>query len=130
MNEPSKDFGRGLTLGNEEQPPAVLLVDDRPANLMVLEATLEPLKLRLVRASSGEDALRCLLSEEFALILLDVQMPGLDGFRTAQIIRSRDRTRYVPIIFLTALSREAQHVFEGYSHGAVDYLVKPFDGRI
>lgn len=110
--------------------PAVLIVDDRPANLIALEAILEPLKVDLVRANSGEDALRALLMQEFALILLDVQMPGLDGFRVASIIRERKRTRYVPIIFLTALSREAQHIFRGYEEGAVDYLVKPFDPHI
>ncbi|HKQ69800.1 MAG TPA: response regulator [Polyangiaceae bacterium] len=108
----------------------ILTVDDHPANLVALEAVLEPLGLELVRSSSGEDALRQLLTREFALILLDVQMPGLDGFKTAQLIKERPRSRDVPIIFITALSRDTTHVFRGYSHGAVDYLLKPFDPDI
>ena len=104
---------------------AVLLVDDRPENLLALEAVLAPLACRLVRASSGEEALRALLQDEFAVILLDVQMPGLDGFETAELIRARERTRSVPLIFVTAISKEADHVFKGYASGAVDYLFKP-----
>ncbi|MDF2774243.1 MAG: ATP-binding region ATPase domain protein, partial [Geminicoccaceae bacterium] len=80
----------------------ILLVDDRPENLLALEAILEPLGENLVRAHSGDEALKCLLTDEFAAILLDVQMPGLNGFQTAELIKSRERTRYVPIIFLTA----------------------------
>ena len=104
----------------------LLLVDDRPENLLALEAILEPLDTDLVRAASGEEALRRLLVEEFAAILLDVQMPGMDGFQTAELIKGRDRTRHVPILFLTALSKDAEHIFRGYSAGAVDYLLKPF----
>lgn len=108
----------------------LLLVDDRPENLLALEAILEPLDADLVRAASGEEALRRLLSEEFAAILMDVQMPGLDGFQTAELIKRRERTRHVPILFLTAISKDAEHVFRGYSAGAVDYLMKPFDPQI
>jgi PAS domain S-box-containing protein len=108
----------------------LLLVDDRPENLLALEAILEPLEAELVRASSGEEALRRLLHDEFAAILLDVQMPGMDGFQTAELIKQRERTRHVPILFLTAISKDAEHVFRGYSTGAVDYLMKPFDPLI
>jgi PAS domain S-box-containing protein len=108
----------------------LLLVDDRPENLLALEAILEPLGPELVRAGSGEEALRHLLHDEFAAILLDVQMPGLDGFQTAELIKDRERTRSVPILFLTAISKDAEHVFRGYDAGAVDYLMKPFDPQI
>ena len=106
---------------------SLLLVDDRPENLLALEAALEPLDLNLVKANSGEEALRMLLKQEFAAILLDVQMPGLDGFDTATQIKQRDKTKDIPIIFLTAISREPHHALRGYSTGAVDYLAKPFD---
>jgi len=105
----------------------ILLVDDRPENLLALEAILSSLDQTLVRATSGEEALKALLSENFAVILLDVQMPGMDGFETASHIKRRERTRDIPIIFLTAINREPQHAFRGYSAGAVDYLSKPFD---
>ena len=108
----------------------LLLVDDRPENLLALEAILEPLGQRMVRASSGEDALRRLLERDFAVILLDVQMPGMKGFETAQMIKSRERTRTVPIIFLTAISKDEEYVFRGYSVGAVDYIFKPFQPEI
>jgi len=108
----------------------ILLVDDRPENLLALEAILEPLGQELVRAESGEEALRQLLHGDFALILLDVQMPGLDGFETASLVKQRVRTRHVPIIFLTAISKEAEHVFRGYGVGAVDYLMKPLDAQV
>jgi CheY-like chemotaxis protein len=105
----------------------ILLVDDRPENLLALEAILGSLNQELVRAESGEDALKRLLSDEFAVILLDVQMPGLDGFETASHIKRREKTKNVPIIFLTALSNEPHQAFRGYAAGAVDYLAKPFD---
>jgi two-component system, sensor histidine kinase and response regulator len=107
--------------------PALLLVDDRPENLLALEAVLEPLGHRLVRAQSGEEALRHLLIDEVAVIILDVQMPGLDGFETAAAIKGRERTRDIPILFLTALSREPEHRLLGYASGAVDYIFKPVD---
>jgi PAS domain S-box-containing protein len=108
----------------------ILLVDDRAENLLALEAILEPLGQRLVRASSGEDALRRLLERDFAAILLDVQMPGLNGFETAQLIKSRERSKFIPIIFLTAISKDDEYVFQGYSVGAVDYISKPFQPAI
>ncbi|HEY2376586.1 MAG TPA: ATP-binding protein [Gemmatimonadaceae bacterium] len=108
----------------------ILIVDDRAENLLALEAILEPLHQHLVRASSGEETLRRLLERDFALILLDVQMPGMNGFETARIIKSRERTKSIPIIFLTAINKEEAYVFEGYSVGAVDYLFKPFQPEI
>jgi CheY-like chemotaxis protein len=107
--------------------PKILIVDDRPENLLALEAILQGLGHTLVKAHSGEDALKRLLSEDFALILLDVQMPGMDGFETATHIKQRERTRDVPIVFLTAIDGEAHQAFRGYAAGAVDYLSKPFD---
>ena len=109
---------------------SILLVDDRPENLLALEASLEPLGRRLVSATSGEEALRHLLKEEFAVILLDVQMPGLDGFEVARMIKHREATRHVPILFLTAISKDRTHVFRGYETGAVDYIFKPIDADI
>jgi signal transduction histidine kinase len=106
---------------------SILLVDDRPENLLALEAALEPLNQSLVKANSGEEALRLLLKQEFAVILLDVQMPGIDGFDTAMQIKQREKTKDIPIIFLTAISREPHHALRGYSTGAVDYIAKPFD---
>ncbi len=111
----------------ETETAKVLLVDDRPANLLALESLLEPLGQALVRASSGAEALRELLTGEFAVILLDVQMPGMDGFRTAEYIKMREQTRHVPIIFLSAASPENQLTFRGYETGAVDFLFKPLD---
>ena len=105
----------------------ILLVDDRPENLLALEAILEPLEQNLLYAHSGEEALRQLLQHDVAVILLDVQMPGLDGFETAALIKQRERTRNVPIIFVTAISTQETHVFRGYSAGAVDYIFKPFN---
>ncbi|MGI8421953.1 MAG: ATP-binding protein [Gaiellaceae bacterium] len=111
-------------------PAIVLMVDDRPQNLLALEAILEPLDLTLVRAASGEEALRYLLGTDVALILMDVQMPGLDGFETAELIKERERTRDIPIIFLTAISKERQHVFRGFESGAVDYMTKPYEPAV
>ncbi len=105
----------------------VLLVDDRRENLVALEAILQGLPIEPVSATSGEDALKRLLTEDFAAILLDAQMPGMDGFETASHIKQRERTRHVPIIFLTAVDRDAHLAFRGYAAGAVDYLTKPFD---
>jgi PAS domain S-box-containing protein len=107
----------------------ILVVDDHAPNLLTLEATLGDLG-EVVKAHSGEEALLHLLREDFALILLDVQMPGLDGFETARLIKERERSRFIPIIFLTARSRDASHVFRGYAQGAVDYVLKPFAPEI
>jgi PAS domain S-box-containing protein len=108
----------------------ILLVDDREENLLALEAVLHNPGYRLVKASSGDAALRYLLDRSPAVILLDVQMPGLDGFATASIIKGSERTREIPIIFLTALNKDEHYVQRGYEHGAVDYLYKPFDAHI
>ena len=108
----------------------VLLVDDRPENLVALQAILEPLGHDLVLAGSGDEALRQLLLHDVSAILLDVQMPGLDGFETAELSKRRARTQDVPIVFLTAISRDEGQVFRGYRTGAIDYLLKPFDPEI
>lgn len=108
----------------------VLLVDDHPENLIALEAILGGLGQNLVKAYSGEEALRCLLHQDFAVILLDVQMPKMDGFETAALIRQRERSRNTPIIFLTAFNTSDELMVKGYSLGAVDYLFKPLNPAI
>ncbi|HEY8563413.1 MAG TPA: response regulator [Pyrinomonadaceae bacterium] len=113
-----------------ESKANVLLVDDRPENLLAMQTILEDLGQNLVCASSGHEALRFLLTEEVALILLDVQMPGLNGFEFAELVRERERTQHTPIIFVSATSRDEQYVFKGYSLGAVDYMTKPFEPEI
>jgi CheY-like chemotaxis protein len=105
----------------------ILLVDDHDENLLALEAVLSSLDQVLVSVSSGEKALRALLKDEFALILLDAQMPGMDGFETAAQIKSRPRTRDIPIIFLTAVDADHRNAYRGYAAGGADYLSKPFD---
>jgi signal transduction histidine kinase len=106
---------------------SILLVDDRPENLLALEAILEPLGQELIRANSGPEALKKVLEVDLSVILLDVQMPGMNGFEVAEIIKSRERSRTIPIIFLSAISKEDAYVFKGYSMGAVDYVFKPFN---
>jgi CheY-like chemotaxis protein len=113
-----------------DDPPAnpqakILLVDDRQANRLALEAILAEWGQDLVQAASGEDALRQLLAHDFAVVLLDVQMQGLDGYETAQLIRGRDRSRHTPIIFLTAYRTNRLSIEQAYALGAVDYLIKP-----
>jgi two-component system, sensor histidine kinase and response regulator len=103
----------------------ILLVDDQPANLVALEAMLQGLGQNLIRAESGREALKWLLTHEFAVILLDVKMPEMDGFETAALIRQRDKSRHTPILFLTAADNSQNHAVRGYAVGAVDYLVKP-----
>lgn len=105
----------------------VLLVDDQPANLVSLEAILEAEDRELIKANSGPEGLKVLLKEDISLILLDVQMPGMDGFEMAELMRQRKDTQSIPIIFVTAISKEKQYVFKGYQVGAVDYLFKPLD---
>lgn len=113
-------------LSSPPEPKAnILLVDDTPANLLALEAVLDDLGHNLVKATSGEEALQRLLDRDFAVVLLDVRMPGLDGFETAKLIRSRERSRHTPIIFLTAYDDNGPTVEQAYALGAVDYLVKP-----
>lgn len=109
------------------QKANILLVDDRDENLIALEAALTSLDQNLVRANSGEEALKHLLGTDFAVILLDVIMPGMDGFETAAHIKQREKTKDVPIIFLTAQEVDRHQVFRGYSSRAVDFLIKPFD---
>lgn len=108
----------------------ILMVDDHPENLVVLEVILATLGQNLVKATSGMEALRCLLNQDFAVILLDVQMPGMDGFEAATLIRQRQRSQHTPIIFITAIDRSDSHVARGYSLGAVDYLFKPIEPEI
>jgi len=105
----------------------ILLVDDREENLLALEAILGGLGHELLRATSGQAALKHLLVEDVSLILLDVQMPEMDGYDTAAHIKTRPRTQDIPIIFLTAIDREAHQAYRGYAAGAVDFLAKPFD---
>jgi PAS domain S-box-containing protein len=113
-----------------EQKVNILLVDDRPKNLLVLEAILDSLGQNLVKAKSGEQALKCVLNHDFAVILLNVKMPGMDGLETAKLIRERERSQHTPIIFLTAFSTSVSQMFKGYSLGAVDYLIKPIEPEI
>lgn len=108
-----------------EERVNILLVDDHPENLLALGAILEIPSYNLVKALSGEEALKCLLYQDFAVILMDVKMPRMDGFETAAIIRDRKRSRHTPIIFLTGIDKSQNHVVTGYELGAVDYLFKP-----
>src|SRR5438309_453150 len=108
----------------------ILLVDDTPQNLLALETVLAGSQRNLVAAASGDEALRCLLRDDFAVILLDVYMPGLDGLDTAALIRQRERSRDTPIIFVTAAGKNEDLVTRGYSLGAVDYIVKPIEPHI
>ena len=113
-----------------DKPVNVLLVDDTPANLLALEATIAGPNIAPVHAISGEEALRHLLQRDFALILLDVQMPGMDGFELAALIRARPNSQHTPIIFVTAHALDASQLHRGYASGAVDYIVKPFDAVV
>ena len=108
----------------------ILVVDDRPENLVAMEAVLRQLEAEVVSVRSGEEALSMLIRHEFAVILMDVQMPGIDGFETATLIQGNADTRHIPIIFVTAISKEDRYVFKGYEAGAVDYLFKPVDNDI
>jgi two-component system sensor histidine kinase/response regulator len=112
--------------GDIAEPVKILLVDDSPENLLSAEAVLEGLGERVIKAESGREALRQLLDHDFAVILLDIMMPEMDGFETAALIRQRERSRHTPIIFLTALGRSEEHIRRGYDLGAVDYITKPF----
>ncbi|HKQ06444.1 MAG TPA: response regulator [Blastocatellia bacterium] len=121
---------QGLSRPAQESQVHILLVDDRPENLLALEATLGYLGQNLIMASSGREALKLLLDQDFALILLDVHMPDMDGFETAALIRDREKSQSIPIIFLTAMHKGPGQVFRGYSLGAVDYIFKPFEPEI
>src|SRR5215467_11264270 len=108
------------------EPVKILLVDDQEENLLSAGAVLEALGQEVIMAESGREALRQLLDNDFAVIVLDVMMPEMDGFETAALIRQRERSRLTPIIFLTALGRSEEHMLRGYGIGAVDYITKPF----
>lgn len=110
---------------HEDPRVNILMVDDTPENLIALEAVLSELKQNIVKARSGEEALRCLLKQDFAVILLDVNMPGMNGFETAALIRQRKNSEHIPIIFVSAISTSDTHMFKGYSLGAVDYIFTP-----
>ncbi len=113
-----------------EQKMNILLVDDRQENLLALEAVLKDLGQNIVTARSGRDALKHVLEDDFACILLDVQMPEMNGFETATLIRSRKRSQHTPILFLTAINKSETHVTTGYQVGAVDYVFKPFEPEV
>lgn len=108
----------------------ILIVDDKPENLLALESVLEGLDLNIVRATSGNRALGLMLEYDFALVLLDVQMPGMDGFETAELMRRCEKTKNIPIIFITAINKDQKCIFKGYEVGAVDYLFKPIEPLI
>lgn len=121
-------FDGGLGLQDDvsiDTPPTVLVVDDDLGNLLAAESVLAELGYPIVTVSSGAEALRQVLRNDFAVILLDVQMPGMDGYETAELIRQRERSRHVPIIFLSGVNQEDRHLFRGYAAGAVDYVLKP-----
>ena len=117
-------------ISNESDKVNILMVDDSPDKLLAIESVLSPLGPNLVKAHSGEEALRLILRQDFALILLDVNMPGMDGFETAQMIRKRRSLEHIPIIFVTALSTTDADVFKGYQFGAVDYILTPINPDI
>ncbi len=108
------------------QKQAILIVDDKPANLHALAQTLSELDVEIIRALNGNDALAATLHHAFSLCILDVQMPGMDGYEVAQLLRSEPRTQFIPIIFLTAAFSEQEEILKGYEVGGVDYIVKPF----
>jgi len=113
-----------------EDAPKILIVDDRKENLLSMEMHFEKMPLNIIKATSGNEALVKILEHDFAAVLMDVQMPGMDGFEAAALIRSNKKTAHIPIIFVTAISKEEKHVFKGYQAGAVDYIFKPLDPEI
>ncbi|HEX3344207.1 MAG TPA: hybrid sensor histidine kinase/response regulator [Polyangiaceae bacterium] len=110
--------------------PSILIVDDHRANLVAMEAVLGPLGFDLVMASSGAEALQRIAEHDFVLILMDVHMPGLDGYQTTSLLRAHERSRGVPVVFVTAVHDVPEHVHRGYALGAVDYITKPFDPKV
>ncbi len=118
------------TLSETAPAAKVLVVDDRPENLFAMEKILQSLDTEVLTAESGNEALALMLHHDFAVALLDVQMPEMDGFELATLMRDNKKTQHVPIIFVTALSKEDQYVFKGYGSGAVDYLFKPIEPEI
>ena len=127
MNPFSRSDGQPMNNGAAIN---VLIVDDEPKNLAVLETVLDNPDYRLVRADSADQALLALVAEEFALLILDIRMPGMNGLQLAQMIKERKKTASVPIIFLTAYYNEDQHAIDGYDSGAVDYLHKPVNASV
>lgn len=115
---------------NENEKVNILIVDDRKENLLALEALLESPELRIIKSDNGNQALGLMLEFDFALVLLDVQMPEMDGFEVAELMRGKERTRNIPIIFVTAINKEDKYVFKGYEKGAVDYLFKPINPHV
>ncbi len=112
---------------SDNEHPNILLVDDKIENLLALEVILKEFECNLIRATSGQQALRHVLEHEFALVLLDVQMPGMDGFEVAELMKSRQESKDIPIIFITAISKEHEYVMKGFDVGAVNYMYKPVD---
>ncbi len=124
---------RNITSGrflSDSQSPKILIVDDRIENLYAIEKILKPLSLTVIKATSGNTAVGLALEHEFSVVLLDVQMPNMDGFEVAALLRENEKSKTTPIIFITSISKEQSHVFEGYETGAVDYLFKPIDERM
>ncbi len=115
---------------NDREKVNILIVDDRKENLLALEALLETPELRIIKSDNGNQALGLMLEFDFALVLLDVQMPEMDGFEVAELMRGKERTRNIPIIFVTAINKEEKYVFKGYEKGAVDYLFKPINPHV
>lgn len=113
-----------------EDTHKVLIVDDRPQNLMALAKLLKPLELTVIKANSGNEALAMTIEHDFSLVLLDVKMPGMDGFETADLMRHNEKTKHIPIIFVTAIDPEDSTLFEDYAQGTVDFLSKPIDAEI
>ncbi|PKG22344.1 hybrid sensor histidine kinase/response regulator [Niallia nealsonii] len=124
---PVKRYIEKSTNSNRAEVIHILMVDDLKENLLALEAVLSAPNIHLVSAKSGEEALKRILQYDFAVILLDVQMPGINGFETARLIKERKKSRNIPIIFITALSQDVDHITQGYEVGAIDYIVKPFN---
>ncbi|MDF1759470.1 MAG: EAL domain-containing protein [Coxiellaceae bacterium] len=116
--------------GNDESLAKVLVVDDRPENLVAMAKVLKPLNVEIIKANSGNEAISLTFDHDFSLVLLDVQMPEMDGFEVAALLRQQERTNTIPIIFVTAISKDQKHVFDGYELGAVDYLFKPIETKV
>src|SRR5436309_14716017 len=114
-----------MTVESVKTPINILLVDDEPRNLTALETILDSPDYHLTKAQSGQEALLALLAGNFALLVLDIHMPGMSGLELAQIVKERKKTQHIPIIFLTAHYSEEEHVLQGYTAGAVDYLTNP-----
>src|SRR5258708_23725166 len=126
-DDPTQNAYNGTASHRGAGMPDILLVDDKPKNLFAVAEMLDSLGENIVQATSGVDALRCLLRRDFAIVLVDVQMPDMDGYELAALIRERERSRDMPVIFITALSKEDQDISRGYALGAVDYVFKPID---